>query len=114
MLQALIDTLNLNSVGPLLMAKHFAPLLQKGQGQFGSCDKHQVSGVLVNMSAKVGSITDNGKCPKSKYFIQNDKSIVKIKVSGYQEKSIEYLKLSPVELVNLNAERYCHVWSVTV
>ena len=72
-LQALLDTLNLNSVGPLLMAKHFAPLLQKGQGQFGSCDKQQVSGVLVNMSAKVGSITDNGNCLRTYSSIQKDK-----------------------------------------
>ena len=52
----------LNSIGPLLMAKHFAPLLQKGGGKFGSPEsKH--AGILVNMSAKVGSITDNGKYP---------------------------------------------------
>jgi len=50
-----------NAVGPLLMAKYFAPLLQKGQSNFGKGDaepKH--SSILVNLSAKVGSITDNG------------------------------------------------------
>ena len=42
-----------------MMAKYFGGLLQKGSGSFGADNKH--SGVLVNMSAKVGSITDNGR-----------------------------------------------------
>ena len=41
------------------MAKHFGAMLQKGSGRFGAENSH--TGVLVNMSAKVGSITDNGK-----------------------------------------------------
>merc|ERR1711893_554927 len=44
------------------MAKYFQPLLTKGGGGFGSKStdsKPQHSSVLVNMSAKVGSITDN-------------------------------------------------------
>lgn len=42
------------------MAKYFAPLLKKGNGDIGKQpSKH--TGVLVNMSAKVGSITDNGE-----------------------------------------------------
>ncbi|KAM3913460.1 uncharacterized protein RB166_018757 [Leptodactylus fuscus] len=52
-----------NTIGPLLMAKYFSPLLLKGKGAFGaqSSDKSkQHNAVLVNMSAKVGSITDNG------------------------------------------------------
>ncbi|KAK7110019.1 C-signal-like [Littorina saxatilis] len=56
-------TLRTNAVGPLVMAKHFAPLLQKGEGVIGvqSSDyKSFHASVLVNMSAKVGSITDNG------------------------------------------------------
>ena len=46
-----------------MMAKYFAPLLQKGQGVLGvqSSDyKSFHASILVNMSAKVGSITDNG------------------------------------------------------
>lgn len=45
------------------MAKHFAPLLQKGGGGFGQQPwekaKHH-SGIIVNITAKVGSIGDNG------------------------------------------------------
>ena len=46
-----------------MMARSFAPLLQKGQGVIGvqSSDyKSFHASVLINMSAKVGSITDNG------------------------------------------------------
>ncbi|CAI9543236.1 unnamed protein product, partial [Staurois parvus] len=56
-------TLSTNTIGPLLMAKHFAPLLLKGTGAFGaqSNDRSkQHSAILINMSAKVGSIADNG------------------------------------------------------
>lgn len=45
------------------MAKHFAPLLQKGGGGFGqqpSEKAKQHSGIIVNITAKVGSISDNG------------------------------------------------------
>lgn len=47
-----------NTVGPLLMAKYFGPLLLKGNGSFGSQTGH-FCGVLANISARVGSITDN-------------------------------------------------------
>lgn len=63
-LQGLSLALSTNTIGPLLMAKHFVPLLLKGTGTFGaqSTDKSkQHSAILINMSAKVGSITDNGK-----------------------------------------------------
>lgn len=51
-----------NAVGPLVMAKNFGPLLQKGGGGFGTQgSKSNHKGILVNMSAKVGSIADNGK-----------------------------------------------------
>ncbi|KAM5140867.1 C-signal-like [Mantella aurantiaca] len=56
-------TLSTNTIGPLLMAKHFMPLLLKGSGMFGaqSPDRSkQHSAILINMSAKVGSIADNG------------------------------------------------------
>lgn len=61
----LTATFNVNAFGPLLIAKHFAPLLQKGEGLIGSGayrsdPKKAHAGVLVNMSARVGSISDNG------------------------------------------------------
>ncbi|TKS85841.1 hypothetical protein D9C73_019501 [Collichthys lucidus] len=45
------------------MAKYFAPLLQKGGGGFGQqpaekAKQHSV--IIVNVTAKVGSIRDNG------------------------------------------------------
>ena len=61
--QGLETTVRTNTIGPLMMAKYFAPLLQKGQGVLGvqSSDyKSFHASILVNMSAKVGSITDNG------------------------------------------------------
>ncbi len=58
------------------MAKYFAPLLRKGTGAFGQQSpkkEKQHSGIIVNMTAKVGSIGDNGwyqSIPqdKSKFF----------------------------------------------
>lgn len=61
-LQGLQETCATNAFGPLLVGKHFGKLLAKGQGSVGvqSADvKQQHAGVLVNISAKVGSITDN-------------------------------------------------------
>nr|XP_057914843.1 C-signal [Doryrhamphus excisus] len=61
--QGIISTLTTNTVGPLVMAKYFAPLLQKGIGGFGrqpSEKAKQHSGIIVNITAKVGSIGDNG------------------------------------------------------
>ncbi|ESO85045.1 hypothetical protein LOTGIDRAFT_131045 [Lottia gigantea] len=59
--QGVLETLSINTVGPLLMAKYFSPLLLKGCGGFGKATENQQhKAVLVNMSAKVGSITDNG------------------------------------------------------
>ncbi|KAM6956737.1 C-signal [Aplochiton taeniatus] len=61
--QGIISTLTTNTVGPLVMAKYFAPLLQKGTGGFGlqppEKAKHH-GGIIVNITAKVGSIGDNG------------------------------------------------------
>ncbi|XP_053307119.1 C-factor-like [Spea bombifrons] len=51
-----------NTIGPLMMAKYFAPLLMRGSGAFGAdCSNKEKthSAVFVNMSAKVGSIGDN-------------------------------------------------------
>jgi len=61
----LMSTLATNSAGPLVVAKHLSPLLQKGNGLIGS-DKYKGNnkkchaGIIVNMTAKVGSISDNG------------------------------------------------------
>ncbi|KAM6916692.1 C-signal [Xenentodon cancila] len=61
--QGIISTLTTNTVGPLVMAKYFSPLLQKGGGGFGQQPAEtakQHSGIIVNITAKVGSIGDNG------------------------------------------------------
>lgn len=61
--QGIISTLTTNTVGPLVMAKYFSPLLQKGGGAFGQQPPEKVkqhSGIIVNITAKVGSIGDNG------------------------------------------------------
>ncbi|XP_029484562.1 C-signal [Oncorhynchus nerka] len=61
--QGIISTLTTNTVGPLVMAKYFAPLLQKGSGAFGQQPPEKTkrhSGIIVNITAKVGSIGDNG------------------------------------------------------
>uniref|UniRef100_H3CPR8 Zgc:65997 n=1 Tax=Tetraodon nigroviridis TaxID=99883 RepID=H3CPR8_TETNG len=61
--QGIISTLTTNTVGPLIMAKYFAPLLQKGGGGFGRQPAErakQHTGIIVNITAKVGSIGDNG------------------------------------------------------
>ncbi|XP_056624035.1 C-factor [Triplophysa dalaica] len=60
--QGIISTLTTNTVGPLVMVKYFAPLLQMGTGAFGQQPQEkakQHSGIIVNMTAKVGSIGDN-------------------------------------------------------
>ncbi|XP_041125227.1 C-factor [Polyodon spathula] len=60
--EGLVATLTTNTVGPLVMAKYFSPLLMNGSGGFGqqTADKSkQHSGIIVNMTAKVGSIGDN-------------------------------------------------------
>ncbi|KAM9133817.1 C-signal-like isoform 2-T2 [Pangshura tecta] len=60
--QGLSITLATNTIGPLVMAKHFAPLLRKGTGAFGhqfADQAKQHRAILVNLTAKVGSIGDN-------------------------------------------------------
>jgi len=59
---ALHETFLVNTVGPLLMAKHMGPLLQRGDGLIGTQStkpKSNHSGVLAHISARVGSISDN-------------------------------------------------------
>ncbi|KAL2083346.1 hypothetical protein ACEWY4_021119 [Coilia grayii] len=60
--EGIVSTLTTNTVGPLIMAKYFTPLLQKGSGSFGRQPLEkakQHSGIIVNMTARVGSIGDN-------------------------------------------------------
>jgi len=62
--EGLAATMATNAIGPLLIAKSVAPLLQKGSAGFSQQQQQQPKkdyrGVIVNMSAKVGSIGDNG------------------------------------------------------
>ncbi|XP_006121502.2 C-signal-like isoform X2 [Pelodiscus sinensis] len=60
--EGLSITLATNTIGPLVMAKYFAPLLRKGTGAFGDQFPDQAkqhTAILVNLTAKVGSIGDN-------------------------------------------------------
>ncbi|XP_030841703.1 uncharacterized protein LOC105438526 [Strongylocentrotus purpuratus] len=58
--EGLMTTFATNALGPLLMAKYFGEHLTKGSGEFGQSPSEGHSGTLVNMSARVGSISDNG------------------------------------------------------
>jgi len=62
--EGLAATMATNAIGPLLIAKSVAPLLQKGNAGFSQQQQQQPKkdyrGVIVNMSARVGSIGDNG------------------------------------------------------
>ena len=58
--EGLASTFRVNAFGPVLMAKYFAPMLAEGSGGFGiQSDERRHAGVLVNLSARVGSISDN-------------------------------------------------------
>lgn len=48
-----------NALGPLLMGKYFGSLLLNGDGVFGSQKDGQFCGIIANISARVGSISDN-------------------------------------------------------
>ena len=62
--EGLAATMACNAIGPLLVAKSVAPLLQKGNAAFCPPQQQQQKkdfrGVIVNVSARVGSIGDNG------------------------------------------------------
>ena len=61
-LDALNQTFAVNTFGPLIMAKHIVPLLQRGEGLVGrqsEKSRNHHSGVLAHISARVGSIGDN-------------------------------------------------------
>jgi len=61
--EGLAATMATNAIGPLLVTKSVVPLLQKGGAAFcpPQCqkDKKDFRGVVVNVSARVGSIGDN-------------------------------------------------------
>ena len=48
---------NINAAGPLIMAKYFAPLLQKGNGSIGIPGSQK--SILANITARAGSLEDN-------------------------------------------------------
>ena len=48
-----------NAIGPTLVAQHFLPLLQAARERPGGGDPERPA-VVANMSARVGSIGDNG------------------------------------------------------
>eukprot|EP00123_Amoebidium_parasiticum_P004568 comp15855_c0_seq1/m.13186 comp15855_c0_seq1/g.13186 ORF comp15855_c0_seq1/g.13186 comp15855_c0_seq1/m.13186 type:complete len:260 (-) comp15855_c0_seq1:302-1081(-) len=55
-IQRAFDT---NAIGPLLVAKHFAPLLAVGPKKAAQEKQPETSSVILNISARVGSIEDN-------------------------------------------------------
>ena len=53
--EAMLETFRVNTFGPLLMAKHIIPLLQRGGGLIGTQStksKNQHAGVLAHISAR--------------------------------------------------------------
>ncbi|CAH3177372.1 unnamed protein product [Porites lobata] len=64
--QDMSATIATNTFGPLLMAKYFNSNLAKKKSENGTAKagkgskNREAAGVLVNMSARVGSISDNG------------------------------------------------------
>lgn len=61
-LEEVSSTLKTNAIGPLIMAKHFGANLSKRnrtEKSDGGAKSAEAAGILVNMSARVGSISDN-------------------------------------------------------
>ena len=54
-----LATFRINTLGPLLLSKHFAPLLPRKSTRLDLIDSLPASAVLALMSARVGSISDN-------------------------------------------------------
>lgn len=54
-----LTTFRVNSLGPLLLSKHFSELLPRKSQKIESYPGLPASAVLALMSARVGSITDN-------------------------------------------------------
>lgn len=54
-----LSTFQINTIGPLLLSKHFVPLLPRKSSTLDPYDSLPESAVLALMSARVGSISDN-------------------------------------------------------
>ncbi|KAK4691167.1 hypothetical protein P7C71_g5775, partial [Lecanoromycetidae sp. Uapishka_2] len=54
-----LQTFQINTLGPLLLAKHFSPLLPRKATEISPLSNLPPSAVLTLMSARVGSISDN-------------------------------------------------------
>lgn len=54
-----LETFKVNTLGPLLLMKHFCPFLPKKATELATEDGLPDSAVFAMMSARVGSITDN-------------------------------------------------------
>ncbi|CAD6582556.1 MAG: hypothetical protein ASARMPREDX12_002168 [Alectoria sarmentosa] len=54
-----LSTFQINTLGPLLLSKHFSPLLPRRSTTLESIPNLPVSAILALMSARVGSISDN-------------------------------------------------------
>ena len=60
--QSLQAVMNLNCFAPLIVTKHMLPMLKEGTCQMPHAEtQHKVSGIVVNISAKVASLADNGE-----------------------------------------------------
>ena len=58
------EIFSVNTIAPLVMAKHFSKILQKGNGSIGSNEFQNSkdlnhAAVIANLSARIGSIDDN-------------------------------------------------------
>lgn len=54
-----LSTFRINTLGPLLLIKHFSPLLPKRSASLPAIANLPAAAVFALMSARVGSITDN-------------------------------------------------------
>jgi len=55
-----LQTFQINTLGPLILAKHFSPLLPRKSTEVSPLFNLPPSAVLALMSARVGSISENG------------------------------------------------------
>lgn len=55
-----LQTFQVNTVGPMMLLKHFSPFLPRKATTLSELDNLPSRAVWANMSARVGSITDNG------------------------------------------------------
>lgn len=55
-----LETFRINTLGPMMLLKHFSPFLARKSTQLEPVDGLPRRATWANMSARVGSITDNG------------------------------------------------------